>query len=227
MARSPLSPAETEADMSTSGQPAPKRARDVQPMPNLHDPVEARTVEAGIVEAAINQTVAPARRILPAGAIDVLDGRQISGWAWYPPMPNEPIDVEVLVDDLVVLTVRADLPRASLAEAGAGNGDHGFHVPDLSPHIPPGPHLVRVRRARDRLDLPGSRQSVIGAGTIETPPPAPTPEEPRPGNPTPGNPTPGNSTTGNSTTGNPPPGEPTPGEPATVAPARACLPACA
>ena len=214
MARSPLSPAGTEADMSAAGELAPKRARDVQPMPTLHDPVEAGIVEAGIVEAGINQTLAPARRILPAGAIDVLDDRQISGWAWYPPMPNEPIDIEVLVDDLVVLTVRADLPRASLAEAGAGNGDHGFHVPDLRPHLPPGPHLVRVRRARDRLDLPGSRQSVIGAGTIETPPPAPTPEAPTPEEPPPWNPPPGNPPPGN-----PPPGEPPPGEPPTVAPA--------
>ncbi len=106
------------------------------------------------------QEAAPARRPLAIGAIELLDYRQVRGWAWYPPMPDEAIDVEILVDDAVVMTARADLPRPELATAGAGNGRHGFHAEIPRDHVPPGTHIVRVRRARDRLDLPGSRAPV-------------------------------------------------------------------
>jgi GT2 family glycosyltransferase/glycosyltransferase involved in cell wall biosynthesis len=101
-----------------------------------------------------------APRTLAVGAVEALDHRHVLGWAWYRPTPDEPIDVEILVDDLVVLRVCADQPRPELAAAGAGDGRHGFHVEGLDDHIPPGTHTVRVRRARDRLDLPGSPRQV-------------------------------------------------------------------
>ncbi len=60
-----------------------------------------------------------------------------------------------------MLTARADRLRPDLTALGVGNGRHGFLVRNLTQHLPPGAHNVRVRRARDRLDIPGSPKSVI------------------------------------------------------------------
>ncbi len=109
--------------------------------------------------------VVPVRRLLAIGAIESIDYRHILGWAWYRPTPDEPIEVEILLDDVVILKVRADLPRPDLEELGAGNGLHGFLVHNLAAHFPPGTHNVRVRRARDRLDIPGSQQAVTRPGS--------------------------------------------------------------
>ncbi len=103
---------------------------------------------------------APTRRMLAVGGIDSIDFRHILGWAWYRPTPDDAIEIEVLVDDAVVLETRAELARPELVEAGAGNGHHGFFVHNLASFVSPGTHVVRVRRARDRLDLPGSPVSV-------------------------------------------------------------------
>ncbi|HEX3994152.1 MAG TPA: glycosyltransferase family 2 protein, partial [Acetobacteraceae bacterium] len=105
---------------------------------------------------------APARRILAIGAIEAIDHQHIVGWAWYRPTPDEPIEIEVLVDDVVVMAAQADLLRPDVAALGAGNGRHGFLIRNLARHVPPGPHNIRVRRARDRLDIPGSPKPIIG-----------------------------------------------------------------
>ncbi|MGA3004646.1 MAG: glycosyltransferase [Acetobacteraceae bacterium] len=126
----------------------------------IRPPADAATEAAASPEAA--DGAAPARRILAIGAIESIDHQHILGWAWYRPTPDEPIEIEVLVDDVVVVTARADRLRPDLSQLGAGNGRHGFLVRNLAQHVPPGPHNVRVRRARDRLDIPGSPKPVIG-----------------------------------------------------------------
>src|ERR1700722_8387415 len=136
-----------------SGAPAIGAERD--DVEQLTLPVET----AGTLE--VSETVAvPARRLLAIGAVEAIDYRHILGWAWSPPTPNEPIEVEILVDDAVVVKAQADLPRRDLAELGAGDGRHGFLIHNLAAHVPPGTHNVRVRRARDRLDIPGSPSTV-------------------------------------------------------------------
>ena len=105
----------------------------------------------------------PVRRVLAIGAIESIDYRHILGWAWYRPTPDESIEVEILVDDTVVLKTHADLARPDLGELGAGNGRHGFLIHNLAAYISPGTHNVRVRRARDRLDIPGSPKVVTRA----------------------------------------------------------------
>jgi GT2 family glycosyltransferase len=123
-----------------------------------------RTVPGG-APGAVGTQPAQARRVLAIGAIEAIDHRHILGWAWYRPTPDEPIEVEILVDDAVVLKTLADLPRPDLVELGAGNGRHGFLVNELAAHVPPGTHHVRVRRARDRLDIPGSPKPVTNPET--------------------------------------------------------------
>jgi GT2 family glycosyltransferase/glycosyltransferase involved in cell wall biosynthesis len=126
----------------------------------IRPPADATTDAAASSGAADGGP--PARRALAIGAIESIDHEHILGWAWYRPTPDEPIEVEILVDDAVVLTARADRLRPDLAALGAGNGRHGFLVRNLAQHLSPGPHNIRVRRARDRLDIPGSPKPVIG-----------------------------------------------------------------
>jgi hypothetical protein len=122
---------------------------------------EAAVQPADAATALPMVEAAPVRRALAIGAIESIDYNHILGWAWYRPTPDEAIDVEILVDDVVVLKIHADMPRPDLEELGAGNGVHGFLVHNLAAFVRSGSHNVRVRRARDRLDIPGSPRVVV------------------------------------------------------------------
>jgi len=98
------------------------------------------------------------------GNIDFIDHDEISGWAWDPARPDEPIDIEILDGDVVVLTVRADLYRADLVNGKIGDGFHGFQLRNIGGALPLSRHLVRVRRASDGLDLPGSPSWITRPG---------------------------------------------------------------
>jgi len=50
----------------------------------------------------------------------------VGGWAWDRDRPDVPLQVQVSVDGKVVETVTADRWRKDLADAGKGNGRHGF-----------------------------------------------------------------------------------------------------
>lgn len=110
-------------------------------------------------------TFPPARPSVPRiGNIDFIDHDQISGWAWDPANPHEPIDIEILDGDVVVLTVRADQFRTDLLEGKIGDGFHGFQLRNMGGALPLSRHLVRVRRASDGLDLPGSPSWITRPG---------------------------------------------------------------
>jgi hypothetical protein len=139
---------------TTTGEQSSSAEQPVRSSPERGPRAPARPDRQGILEP----------RTLAVGGIEFLDHQTVVGWAWYRPTPDEPIEVEILVDDVVVLKVRADEARPELLESGAGNGKHGFSVPELGTHIPLGTHTVRVRRARDRLDIPGSPRKVTRPG---------------------------------------------------------------
>jgi O-antigen biosynthesis protein len=152
-----LAPAERGDDVVVSETVQPR----VAPAPERKfRPIRAQ--RDAVPDAATTDAAAPERRTLAIGGIETFDHRHIVGWAWYRPTPDEPIEIEVMVDDVVVIKSRADRPRPDLAAIGAGNGRHGFLVRNLAQHVPSGPHNIRVRRARDRLDIPGSPKLVIG-----------------------------------------------------------------
>ena len=92
----------------------------------------------------------------PIGSLDRADPTEISGWAWDPACPDVAIEIEILDDDVVVLKVCADQLRSDLVQAGAGSGRHGFFLKNLAGVFPLSRHRVRVRRAADGMDLPGS-----------------------------------------------------------------------
>jgi Glycosyltransferase 61 len=70
----------------------------------------------------------------PLGCLEsVADGSAL-GWAYDPRSPRQRLAVEVLVDGEIVAETIADLPRASLADEGMGDGRHGFVV-ELPSHL--------------------------------------------------------------------------------------------
>lgn len=63
------------------------------------------------------------------GIIEGLDRRHVSGWAWQREAPDQPVEVEVVDDDAVIIRGIADQFRADLEAAGIGGGCHGFVLP--------------------------------------------------------------------------------------------------
>ena len=100
----------------------------------------------------------PPERPRPAaiGNLDRVSFEEISGWVWDEANPETPVDIEILDGETVVLRLPADLYRADLVAAGPKHGNHGFVVQGLGGVFSLSRHLVRVRRASDGQDLPGS-----------------------------------------------------------------------
>jgi GT2 family glycosyltransferase len=93
---------------------------------------------------------------LSIGVIEHMDCREIAGWAWDPEHPDDSVEIEILDGDAVVLKFTADVFRDDLVQAGLGNGHHGFRITHLGGLFPHSRHRVRIRRAGDGRDLPGS-----------------------------------------------------------------------
>ncbi len=129
-------------------------------LPPVAEPVagaDGKDVVGAPVGRAIGKQPAPATRATSLiGSVDKADHDQISGWAWDPAYPDEAVDIEILDDDIVVLKVCADELRSDLVQAGMGSGRHGFFLRNLAGVFPLSRHRVRVRRAADGRDLPGS-----------------------------------------------------------------------
>jgi hypothetical protein len=90
----------------------------------------------------------------PVGAIEVLSGTTISGWA-YDPDTTDPIPVDVYVDGTYMTTTMANLANANAPVAG-----HGFSV-DL-PALTFGSHEVAVYAAESQ----GNIAVLVGAQTV-------------------------------------------------------------
>jgi GT2 family glycosyltransferase len=93
-----------------------------------------------------------------AGFIDAMTLSEIRGWAWDPECPNDPVAIELLDRDTVVLKVLADLYRPDLHTNAIGDGRHGFIITSPAAIFQNSRHFVRVRRASDGLDLSNSGQ---------------------------------------------------------------------
>ncbi len=144
-------PGEPDGPCQADGQPAP------------------RPDDAGLF--AVRRRLADRAGIVPGplrGSLDALDGRLIDGWVADETDSARAVAIEVMVDGVASPPVVAELFRADLAAAGIGDGRHAFHVTfdpalDRRRH-----HLVRVRRALDGADLPGSPALLDGAAGVGT-----------------------------------------------------------
>ncbi len=99
------------------------------------------------------------------GGIDILDRHGLHGWAYDRDDPA-PVELAVHVTDRAPLRLLANLHRSDLEQAGIGDGRHGFSLAleGLSPLVP---HTVRVARASDGTDLPGSPRTIPASPGID------------------------------------------------------------
>jgi len=80
----------------------------------------------GAAPPASGGTAAAASRTLHGNLDRVSRDGWVSGWCWYPDLPDEHVELTVLVDDEPVGTMRAANFRPDLQHAGIGDGSHGF-----------------------------------------------------------------------------------------------------
>jgi hypothetical protein len=93
------------------------------------------------------------------GAVDHLVGNILSGWCCELGELS-PVDLDILVDNGKVRTLRADRFRADLLTAGYGNGNHGFAADVTGLNLQKDSSLsVRVSGRTFELDNSGRRVS--------------------------------------------------------------------
>jgi len=102
-------------------------------------------VAPGGVEMATNGFV--------QGRIEQVREGVVSGWAWNPTTPGWRVGVRALVDGQDVGGSAADLYRPSLADAGIGDGHHGFRIKLPEATVRRGEHSLRIE-AGDGARLP-------------------------------------------------------------------------
>ncbi len=104
----------------------------------------------------------------------VADGT-VSGWAFNSDAPDEPVTIEVSVDDRRVLIAEADLYRSDLEAAGMGNGRHHFQVALPKTFIRHGSFISAIL-GENGDHIPGSPRKL----EMQAPLSAPTPPTPQP-----------------------------------------------
>ncbi|MBI4774958.1 MAG: hypothetical protein HY788_12405 [Deltaproteobacteria bacterium] len=92
------------------------------------------------------------------GCVDQCDSEIVLGWARNCRFPNERLSVELVMDGELLDTVKADLYREDLLEAGIGDGKHAFYYV-IPPALKDGrSHAIKARIAgTDRLLINGVR----------------------------------------------------------------------
>jgi GT2 family glycosyltransferase/glycosyltransferase involved in cell wall biosynthesis len=134
-------------------------AAEVAPIVTAPAPPPIVDVPPPIVDAPppiVDAPLPAPKPVAPIGSVDRFDLNEISGWTWDSATPDEPIEIEVVDGDAVVLRIAADRYRPDLQKNGFGDGRHGFLIRNLGGVFPFSRHLVRVRRVCDGRDLPGS-----------------------------------------------------------------------
>jgi hypothetical protein len=101
--------------------------------------------------------------------LELLDCQMIAGWAWDASQPNTPIKVDVYDGSTLLGTVVAGIARKDLADAGKGDGRHGFKFP-VPPALKDGkPHVIKVTISGTTLQLANSPKNLVcpepGSGT--------------------------------------------------------------
>lgn len=104
------------------------------------------------------------------GHLDGLREGAISGWAWHPAAPSEPVLVELVAGDRVIAATLANLMRGDLADAGKRGGRCGFEFA-VAEQFPRGtPIFARVQCEDSSHRIPG--EPVVLAGSAVDPAPA-------------------------------------------------------
>jgi O-antigen biosynthesis protein len=87
------------------------------------------------------------------GNLDVIDLRQVVGWAQDDAQPDVPVGLLVTHNDRMIGRILANRYRADLELAGIGSGRHSFAFQFAKSLAPFENHVLRVRRESDGADL--------------------------------------------------------------------------
>ncbi len=87
------------------------------------------------------------------GNLDMVNLRQVSGWARDDAQPDLPVSLLVTDNDRLIGRILANRYRADLEQAGIGNGRHSFEFQFEKSLAPLEKHVLRVRRESDGADL--------------------------------------------------------------------------
>lgn len=88
------------------------------------------------------------------GHVDMAQNGKIMGWAWDDGAPGLDLEILARADDKTISSCRANVFRQDLADAGIGDGRHGFclAVPDLAQRH----NVISVIDAASGIELEGS-----------------------------------------------------------------------
>ncbi|GAN80856.1 Hint domain-containing protein [Acidocella aminolytica] len=95
------------------------------------------------------------------GVIDDASLVGVRGWAWIRGDSQTPVELEILDNGALIGTVLANEFRADLAEAGIGNGWHGFHLPFARPLEAHLPHAITVRAKSNGMLLSSAPSRIM------------------------------------------------------------------
>src|SRR3984893_18248739 len=102
------------------------------------------------------------------GFIDEANAAAIRGWAWDPKAPGEGIRLELVADDVPLLTAIAGENRPGLVLSGIGDGRHGFDISLTDGLLPEGRHVLHLRCAETGAPVPGSPIAIEGLTGVMT-----------------------------------------------------------
>ena len=94
------------------------------------------------------------------GYVDEIASHRIAGWAHDPARPDDPLSVDIVVNDECVARLRACIFREDLHRLGYGDGRKGFAF-DPSDYLRPGENRVRVAVSGTGQTLPNGERDVL------------------------------------------------------------------
>ena len=97
------------------------------------------------------------------GHVDRIENCWIFGWAWRHESPDEPVSVDLYVDDRREISTVAGAYRADLEQTGKGNGRHAFEITLPEKYCDGQAHSIRLCYHGTNADLYGSPQTVCFA----------------------------------------------------------------
>jgi hypothetical protein len=134
--------------------PTPPAVKDGQP----------HTITVKFAATGANLTWNTPRTINCSGAPPAYQGYHegadcstISGWAWDQNDPDMPINVAIYDGPQLLAVINAIVFRQDLANAGIGNGYHGFTLPVS---LSDGPHTITVKYSGTSTKLSTTDKSV-------------------------------------------------------------------
>src|SRR5262249_38023354 len=93
--------------------------------------------------------------------VESADCHEIYGWVWDKHKPNARVNVDLWDGEQYLMTFPANRFRQDLADAGYGDGQHGFFIPTPQVFWSGHSHLMHLRIAGTKKDLTNSPKVIV------------------------------------------------------------------